>query len=479
MRLNLLLTILILFISFTFSILGFNRNILHVNYLNNDSVHVGSFDNAPPTIKSISPGKCSEYIVSKPTIKIKYFDESKIDKSSIRLLVNYEDVTNKATISDSSITYIPDKKFKRGNQVVSLEIKDLSPNKNKSNIEWYFTVGTPIYKHYRGLLHSHTSASDGHGSYSDAYYLARDKSNLDFFFITEHSNMLDNNSKCDINNASKSSEWSELVKVSDKFTCEKKFLGLYGFEMTYPYNVDNPIGHINIFNSKGFITEKHGDMMNLDNFYNFIYNQENLIGQFNHPGEKFGNFNNFEYSSKGDAIISLLEVRNGYNSDTSKNINSYDMYQLALDKGWHVAPTCNQDNHRVNFGIANEFRTVVLCSELTKDALYDALKNMRVYASEDKNLKVDYTINNLPMGSKITKCSRLNFYISAVDNDKNDKIKEIQVISNKGKIIKSKNFDSNIARLEFSMKSNKNSFYYVKIIQDNKKTSVTSPIWIK
>lgn len=259
----------------------------------------------------------------------------------------------------------------------------------------------------------------------------------------------------------------------------KKFLGLYGFEMTYPYNVDNPIGHINIFNSKGFITEKHGDMMNLDNFYNYIYNQENLIGQFNHPGEKFGNFNNLEYSSKGDAIISLLEVRNGYNSDDSKNIKSYDMYQLALDKGWHVAPTCNQDNHRVNFGIANEFRTVVLCSELTKDALYDALKNMRVYASEDKNLKVDYTINNLPMGSKITKCSRLNFYISAVDNDKNDKIKEIQVISNKGKIVKSKNFDSNIARLEFSMKSNKNSFYYVKIIQDNEKTSVTSPIWIK
>ena len=60
------------------------------------------------------------------------------------------------------------------------------------------------------------------------------------------------------------------------------------------------------------------------------------------------------------------------------------MYQLALDKGWHLAPTCNQDNHRVDFGIANEFRTVVLATDLNKDALYDSLRNMRVYATEDK-----------------------------------------------------------------------------------------------
>ena len=219
--------------------------------------------------------------------------------------------------------------------------------------------------------------------------------------------------------------------------------------------------------------------MTLENFYKFIYDQDDLIGQFNHPCEKFGSFNNFKYSSYGDYVISLIEVGNGYNKDMNKNIRSHDMYQLALDNGWHLAPTCNQDNHRVDFGIANEFRTVVLATDLNKDALYDALRNMRVYATEDKNIKIEYTINNLPMGSTIKNTSKLNFNISAIDSNEKDEINEIQVISNNGEIIKSKSFNSNMAKLEFSLKSTKNKFYYIKIIQNNDKVSVTAPIWIE
>ena len=63
--------------------------------------------------------------------------------------------------------------------------------------------------------------------------------------------------------------------------------------------------------------------------------------------------------------------------------------------------------------------------------------------------------------------------------DENDKIDEIQVISNNGEIIKSKTFNSNLAKLEFTLKSNKNKFYYIKVIQNNDKISVTAPIWIE
>ena len=64
-------------------------------------------------------------------------------------------------------------------------------------------------------------------------------------------------------------------------------------------------------------------------------------------------------------------------------------------------------------------------------------------------------------------------------SDENDKIDEIQVISNNGEIIKSKNFNSNLAKLEFTLKSNKNKFYYIKVIRNNDKISVTAPIWIE
>lgn len=459
-------------------ILLFYFGFYYLNNLSQEDIAV-NFTNADtdgPIITSTSPEKCQQFIVAKPDIKINYKDESGIDKSSVKLFVNYKDVTKKCNITDNYIYYLPENKFKKGSQIIQLEVSDIL--KNKSKFEWYFTVGTPVYNHYRGLIHAHTQASDGHGSYNDAYYLARDKANLDFFAITEHSNLLDNHLKCTINDASASEKWSDLIKARDLFSIKNKFVALNGFEMTYPFKVKDPIGHINIFNSNGFVSSELPNM-SLDNFYDLIYEQDDLIGQFNHPCDKFGKFNNLKYSAHGDYVISLIEVGNGYNKDMSKNIRSHDMYQLALDNGWHLAPTCNQDNHRVDFGIANEFRTVILSTDLNKDALYDSLRNMRVYATEDKNIKIEYSVNNLPMGSTIKNTSKLNFNISAIDSDIEDKINEIQVISNNGEIIKNKNFNSNLAKLEFTLKSNKNKFYYIKVIQNNDKISVTAPIWVE
>lgn len=445
---------------------------------NSSDIECEQIDSKGPIIESLSPSKCQQYIVGKPSINIKYSDKSGVDTSSVKLYVNYKNVTKDCIITDEGVTYSPDKKFKRGNQIIKMEVSDLSNSKNKSIFEWYFTVGTPVYNHYYGLLHAHTSASDGHGNYGDAYYLARDEAKLDFFAITDHSNLLDNYLICNIKDSSKSKEWTELIQYAEKFTKKDEFIALNGFEMTYPFNTEKKIGHINVFNTSGF-TYPDENTKDLENFYMLLYEQENAIAQFNHPGDKFGDFDNLKYSYYGDEVISLLEVENGYNKDLNKNIKSFDMYQLALDKGWHVAPTANQDNHRVDFGIANELRTVVLSTDLSKDALFDSLKNMRVYATEDKNVKIDYTINNLPMGSRINKSSNLNFSISVIDNDLEDIIEEIQVISNKGKIIKSKNFNSNLAKLEFSLKPINNTFYYVKVIQKNNKTSVTAPIWIE
>ena len=463
---------------FSFFSIFFKTHDVTTMSLNKDDVQCEKIDLDGPIIKSLSPTKCQQYIVGRPLIDIKYDDTSGVDISSVKLYVNYNNVTNDCLITEEGISYIPNKKFKRGNQIMRMEICDQSTNKNKSVFEWYFTVGTPVYNHYYGLLHSHTSASDGHGNYGDAYYLARDKAQLDFFAITDHSGMYDNYLMCNIIDGSKSKEWTELIKCAEKFTIKNEFIALNGFEMTYPFNVEKKMGHINVFNTNGF-TYPDSSNITLENFYMLLYEQENAIGQFNHPGKIFGDFDNFKYSHYGDEVMSLLEVENGYNEDVSKNIKSFDLYQLALDKGWHLAPTCNQDNHRVDFGIANEIRTVILATDLSKDALYDSLKNMRVYATEDKNIKIDYSVNNLPLGSIINKSSNLNFSISVIDNDSSDIIDEIQVISNKGKIIKNKNFNSNLAKLEFTLKPIDNAFYYVKVIQKNNKISVTAPIWIE
>lgn len=435
-------------------------------------------DAEPPKINIVSPYNAQQYIISKPTISATFSDNTEIDTNSIKVYLNYKDITKNCLIDNSSISYRPKNKLKRGSQIVKIQVKDV--NKNKADIEWYFNVGTPNYNHYYGLLHSHTSNSDGKGSFEDAYYNSKFNAKLDFFAITEHSNMLDNDLKCSLDDSSSSKKWSNLIKVAKNYNSNGKFLALKGFEMTYPYQyTENPIGHINVFNTLGFVSTNSDNYSSLSNFYNLISKDNNLVAQFNHPCDTFGRFNNFKYNSDADQVISLIEVCNGYNKNISDNKISFDDYQKALDLGWHLAPTANQDNHKENWGIANEFRTVVLCTDLNESNFYDSLRNMRVYATQDKNIKIDYTINDEVIGSTIQNSSALNFNVSVIDNDFNDKIKKIDIISNNGDIITSKIFDSNLAKLEFKFNCTKNSYYYAKVYQSNNKISVTAPIWVK
>ena len=137
-------------------------------------------------------------------------------------------------------------------------------------------------------------------------------------------------------------------------------------------------------------------------------------------------------------------------------------------------------NDKDNFNTVCEFRNVILCEELTKENLSEALKNRRLYASEDKNIKVDFFINKSPMGSIIEKTKILKFIISAIDNDDKDKINKIEVYSNNNNLIESKYFNSNYAKLDFTLETvKKDTFYYVVITQNNNKKTITSPIWIE
>lgn len=113
-------------------------------YINVNTLNSISKDNTPPTIKIITPSKSEEYIVSKPTIKARFYDKNGVDLSSIKIYVNGKDVTNKSKIIKNTIKYKPDKKFKRGTQIVKIILSDKF--QNKTSLEWYFTVGTPIYK---------------------------------------------------------------------------------------------------------------------------------------------------------------------------------------------------------------------------------------------------------------------------------------------------------------------------------------------
>ena len=157
-----------------------------------------------------------------------------------------------------------------------------------------------------------------------------------------------------------------------------------------------------------------------------------------------------------------------------------DTYKEALDNGWHIGPMACEYNEYPLDNIENNIRTTILCEDLSKSKIIDAIKNRRMYVSEDNNIDVYYSLNKMPMGSIIKSPSYVRIIVSSINNDELDKIKKIEIFSNNNEVIYKQDFDSNYAKVDFTLKPPiKNTYYFAVITEESNKKSVTSPIWIE
>lgn len=350
-----------------------------------------------------------------------------------------------------------------------------------------FTYTAPVsldgYQLYFGQLHSHTNISDGAGSVTEAFQHATQVDNLDFLAVTDHSNSFDNESDESVDLGADlsgvSSEWKQGHDAAAAVT-DDDFVGIYGFEMTW----SDGFGHINTFNTPGFESRsnrefgnKTGGTEGYQNYYDKLKEVTESLSQFNHPGTTFGDFQDFAfYDPVIDQRITLIEVGNGEGAiGSSGYFPSYEYYTRALDKGWHVAPTNNQDNHKGNWGDSNTARSVVLAYDLTEEAIYDAIANYRVYATEDNDLSILYSLNGNAMGSILPDQDSIS--ISAQISDPTDSADmKVEVIVNGGLVAATKTLSGGNGTVEFSL-SDDYSYYYLRVTQADGNIAVTAPVW--
>lgn len=353
--------------------------------------------------------------------------------------------------------------------------------KDSNTVSRTFTErSSDTYQIFFGQLHSHTSYSDGAGTAAEAYEHASNVKNLDFLAVTDHSNSFDNADGASISDGSMSSEWVEGQGLAEKYTTEE-FVGLFGYEMTW----SNGLGHMNTFNTPGFQSRTQSEYSTystaLQNYYATLKTKPDSINQFNHPGTTFGDFSDFAYYDEElDSLITIIEVGNGEGAiGSSGYFPSYEYYTRALDKGWHVAPTNNQDNHKGLWGDANTGRSVVLADSLTEEDIYDAMRNYRVYATEDNDLSIMYTLDGNIMGS-ILGAGDVGDTVDievALSDPTDQSIGKVEVIVNGGQSIASKTVDGSNETVKFEVPSDY-SYYYIKITEADKDIAVTAPIWV-
>lgn len=327
---------------------------------------------------------------------------------------------------------------------------------------------------YFGQLHAHTDISDGAGSVEEAFQYASQVDGLDFFAVTDHSDSFDNADMgaIDADGADISADWAAGKQAAASVT-NGDFVGLFGFEMTWPE--DKQLGHISTFNTPGWQTRDQEAFTNvtaaLENYYKALTAVPGSVSQFNHPDTVHGDFERFDhYSPQYDAAVSLLEVAG------EDGVVDCEYYDLALDEGWHVAPTNNQNNHNGQWGDASEARTVVLAKSLTEEALYAAMKDRRVYATQDSDLAIYYELNGTVMGSIIPKSEEAEITVFLSDPT-DEAIGNVEVVTDGGAVLVSEYVETPSRVLELSA-SGGHSYYYLRITQPDGDVAVTAPVWM-
>lgn len=417
------------------------------------------------------------------------------ENASVTMTVNGTEV--KTTYADGKVTYTPAADMADGKVTVTVTVK--RADEKETSKTWSFTIGEATFQRYFGQLHSHTQYSDGAGSLESALAYIKalpDSANVDFVAFTDHSNYFDKSGAAnpegalyDMSQATEYSQetWKAYKDAVAAFNTENagSMVAIAGFEMTW----SGGPGHINTFNTPGIVSRNNTTLNNktkdagLQAYYKLLSQTEGVdsISQFNHPGTTFGNFIDFGYwDAVVDTRMYMVEVGNGEGQiGAGGYYPSYEQYIMALDKGWHVAPTNNQDNHKGRWGNANDARDVILTDDFSESGIYAALRARRMYATEDKNLELDYTVNGNMMGSIIDVPEKLNFEISFNDPDRTDSIAKVELVVNSGKVAYTWDSAADLTKGSVSVElAPEYTYYFVRVTEADGDLAVTAPVWV-
>jgi hypothetical protein len=373
-------------------------------------------------------------------------------------------------------------------------------------------VGSWPYTIHYGTLHGQTNDSDGGGEIGNcsssqpaqsgrygpdfAYPYAKGRG-LDFLANTEHNHYFDGSSGTNTGGsaaAARSRYEAGVATANSHNLANPGFLALYGME----WGTIDGNGHLNIFNS----TELYAWEYNASNeLFGHVYvakgdyaglyttmRSKGAIGQFNHPSTsnqfKVNNVS-LGYTADGDEVMVLSEVMNtsAFSSNTTETETARSTYEgafrILLERGFHVAPATNQDNHCANWGASYTNRTAVLIptgTPLTKDSFLEALRARRVFATMDKHSQLVFSANDQIMGSRINNSGALNLNVG-FHNPNGRSVAGVEIWAGVPGRNGTMTVLSTSATHSFTPAAGQHVFY-AKLTQDDGKIIWSAPIWV-
>ncbi len=342
-------------------------------------------------------------------------------------------------------------------------------------------AGGKTYRIYRGDLHRHTDISGdgpGDGSLADLHRYSLDAAALDFIMVTDH-NMGNDNEYC----------WWRTQQANDLYTVPGTFISMYGYERSVKY----PGGHRNvIWAERGHRTlplpvkplpavlEKDTERL-----YEYLRRTNGICTLHTSATDQGTNwaaahdpnlepfvelFQWYHTSYEAPGAPKAIEPK----SDMIHGPYKADGYvSLALNKGYRLGFQASSDHISTHVSYA-----CILAEDFSRKGLMDAMRKRHTYAATD-NIVLDVRMGSALMGDEV-RTAQPKLAVVVLGTNLLEKVE----ILRDGVVVHTERPKNRATELRFAWedpaprRSDKASYYYVRVSQDDGQMAWSSPFWV-
>ncbi len=331
------------------------------------------------------------------------------------------------------------------------------------------------YRILSGDSHRHTSLSGDGGLDSqieDSYRFALDVASMAWLSNGDH------------DNGYNEYHWNIIQKYTDIFHIDNHHASLFGYERSCGY----PDGHRNvIFSQRGvrvlqrlkWDKSKHTHTSpDVELLYDYLEQFDGICISHTSATTTAGT----DWRSLNTRYEPVIEIYQGERMSAEcpdcprfdstipyHPVNEKGFYRKALEDGHHLGIVASSDHRSTHISYA-----MVYAEEFTREGIMEGLKSRQTYGATD-NIVLDVKMDGHMMGEVInTKNKTLDIHVIGTD-----KIKEIVVVKdNKEYKVDHPGKQEVTVQWKDKQKSEGESYYYVRIMQEDGELAWSSPIWV-
>ena len=367
----------------------------------------------------------------------------------------------------------------------------------------------PAERVFWGDIHGHSNESDGAGASEDYFRYARDVAGLDFTSLTDHDDCL----------VGAPAKWERVKQLTEQFNAAGAFATLLGFEWS-----SQTFGHRNVYyrGKEGSVFSYRDDASDTPRKLWKLLAPFECIVVPHHPSGIYMpmsmGFATVDWSRANDDLERLVEIFSCHGN--SERLGDDDNFTLlaagghfvqdALDIGRRLGIMASSDSHNGHPGLTGHYDychydpeaktdwvrlyprnqkisrpsrdkmrgclTAVYAGELSREAVYDALKARRCYATTGIRPIVAFSVNGVPMGSVAKRTGVREIEASVVSSQR---IRSMDVFRGE-EIVERLTPDRDEATLRSSDQEDvpPGTFYYLRVTEESGDKAWTSPVWV-